>query len=241
MKKKKSISNFWQIIRESCIGFVECKMLKLSASLAYYTVFSLAPLLIVILYLCGIFFGKEAIEGSIYKEIEGFVGHDSAIQLQDMIRNASLAGRSHLAATIGVIVLIIGATTIFGEIQDSINQIWELKTKPGKSLAQYIKTRLLSFGIIVSLGFLMLVSLGVSTIIEGLSNRLHIYFPAITVVFMYIINLILSFIVISSLFAVIFKVLPDAIIKWSDVLSGAIATALCSENSGSLFISQKHT
>lgn len=224
--KKKSLKGIFVVLKESVAGFIDARVLKLSASLAYYTIFSLAPLLVVILYLFGIFLGKEAIEGSIYEQMEGFIGKASALQLQDMIRNASVSGKGHLAAVLGVITLFIGATSIFAEIQDSINMIWGLKTKPGKSLLQFLQARILSFGLIVSLGFLLLVSLGLTTLIEVLSNKLREFFPYITVVFAYIINLVVSFAVISTLFAVIFKVLPDAKIRWQDVIAGAITSAL---------------
>jgi membrane protein len=107
------------ILKESFKGFSEYKVPKLSASLAYYTVFSLGPLLIVIIFLCSIFLGREAVEGTIYTQIQGFVGNDAAKQIQDIIKNASITGKGTVAATIGIITLLIGATTVFGEIQDS--------------------------------------------------------------------------------------------------------------------------
>jgi membrane protein len=131
-----------------------------------------------------------------------------------------------MAAIIGVITLLIGATTVFGELQDSINYIWGLKAKPKQGLLKLIKNRLLSFGIIGTLGFLMLVSLGVTAVIEGLGKRLKAIFPDVTVVLFYIINIVLTLGVTAALFAVIFKVLPDAKIKWKDVWGGAIATSL---------------
>ncbi len=224
--KKFTIKGFWKILKESFNDFIDDKVLKLSASLAYYTVFSLAPLLLLLLYLCGLFFGKEAVEGSIFGQIEGFVGKNSALQVQEMIKSASLDNKGNTAAIIGGIMLIIGATTVFGEIQDSINTIWGIKTKPGKGLMLFVKTRLLSFGVIVSLGFLLLVSLGLSALLEALSDRLAEIFPDVTVVLFYILNIIISFAVISTLFGVIFKILPDAEIQWKDVVAGSIATAV---------------
>lgn len=216
----------WKVLKDCFKGFSEDKVLKLSASLAYYTIFSLAPLLIVILFACGKIFGKDAVEGEVYGTIESFVGHDTAVQLQEIIKNAAISG-SGFSAVIGVITLLIGATTVFAEIQDSINTIWNLKAKPGKnSWWLLIKIRLLSFGVIGSLGFLLLVSLGITTVVEGLSERLKDVFPDITVIVFYVLNLVISFVVIAALFAVIFKVLPDAKIKWRDVVAGSIATAL---------------
>jgi membrane protein len=189
-------------------------------------VFSLGPLLIVIIFLCSFFLGREAAQGTIYTQIQGFVGEDAAKQIQDIIKNASISGKGPVAATIGIITLLSGATTVFGEIQDSINSIWGLKPKPKLGILKLLTNRLLSFGIIGSLGFLLLVSLGVTALIEAVGDRLKSAFPDVTVVVFYIINLVLTLGVTTVLFAVIFKVLPDAKIKFKDVWAGAIATSI---------------
>ena len=224
--KKLWLKGVGGLLKESFKGFSDYKVPKLSASLAYYTVFSLGPLLIVIIFLTSIFLGREAVEGSIYAQIQGFVGDDAAKQIQDIIKNASITGKGTVAAIIGIVTLLIGATTVFGEIQDSINDIWGLKPKPKQGWLKLIKNRLLSFGIIASLGFLLLVSLAVTAVVEALGKRLEAAFPDVAVVVFYIINLILTLGVTTLLFAVIFKVLPDAKIKWSDVWAGAITTSL---------------
>ncbi|HEX7457532.1 MAG TPA: YihY/virulence factor BrkB family protein [Ginsengibacter sp.] len=223
---KITIKGLWEILKNSFHGFSDDRILKLSAALAYYTVFSLGPLLIVIVFLCSLFFGREAIEGTIYGQIQGFVGHDAALQLQQIIKSATIGGKTKIAAIIGIITLVIGATSMFAEMQESINMIWGLKPKPKSAWWLLIKNRLLSFGVIGSLGFLLLVSLGISGLIEALSNRLRNHFTDVTIILFYIINLIINFGVISILFAVIFKVLPDAKIKWKDIMAGAIATAV---------------
>ncbi|MEJ7912783.1 MAG: YihY/virulence factor BrkB family protein [Chitinophagaceae bacterium] len=216
----------WEVLKSSFKGFAEDKVPKLSASLAYYTSFSLAPLLIMIIYLCSIFLGREAIEGTIYTQINGFVGKEAAEQIQGIIKSATLEGKGGFAAIIGIITLLIGATTVFAEIQDSINSIWGLKAKPKLGIKKLLKDRFLSFGIIGSLGFLLLVSLGVSAIVDGLGERLKDNFPDVTVVVFYVINLLLTLFITTGLFGVIFKVLPDAKIKWKDVFGGALATSV---------------
>src|SRR5215216_1561934 len=208
--KKFSFKLVWASLKASFKGFSEDKITKLSASLAYYTVFSLGPLLIVIIFLCGIFLGREAVEGTIYSNIQGFIGPDAAKQIQDIIKNASISGKGGIAATIGVITLLIGATTVFGEIQDSINSIWGLKARPKAGWLKLVKDRLLSFGLIASLGFLLLVSLGATAVVEAIGSRLKSSFPDVAVVVFYVINLVLNLTVTTLLFAVIFKVLPDA-------------------------------
>lgn len=226
MKKKVSFKGLIGVLKNSFKGFGQDNVTKLSGSLAYYTVFSMGPLLVVIISLCGIFLGREAAEGTIFTQLDGFVGHDSALQLQQIIKNASIGGKGHIAATIGIITLLIGATTVFGDIQDSINRIWGLKAKPKKGWLKMIQNRFLSFSVIISLGFLLLVSLGISAIVEAISNRLKAAYPDVTVVVFYIINIILTLIITTVIFAVIFKVLPDAKIKWRDVIAGAIATSI---------------
>ncbi len=221
-----TVKGIWEVLKASFKGFGEDKIPKLSASLAYYTVFSLGPLLIMLIYLCSIFLGREAIEGSIYHQIDGFVGREAAEQIQSIIKNVSLEGKGGLALIIGIITLLIGATTVFAEIQDSINSIWGLKAKPKLGILKLLKDRLLSFGIIGSLGFLLLVSLGVSAVVDAIGNKLKDTFPDVTVVIFYIINLLLTLVITTGLFAVIFKVLPDAKIKWKDVLGGALATSI---------------
>lgn len=226
MRKKITVKGLWEVLKKSFSGFASDKVTKLSASLSYYTVFSLGPMLIVILYVCGIFLGREAIEGTVFQQLRGFIGPDAAMQIQDIIKNASLSGKSTIAAVIGIATLLFAATTVFAEIQDSINSIWNLKPKPKTGWVKLVKDRLLSFGLIASLGFLLLVSLGVTAIVEGLMNKLIARFPDITVTLIYILNLIITFAVVTSLFAVVFKVLPDAIIKWKDVIAGAVTTAV---------------
>jgi len=206
--------------------FSEDKILKYSASLAYTTVFSMGPLLIVIIFLASFFYDREAAAGKIFFQMQEFVGKDAAKQLQTIIENASISGKKTFAATIGIATLLVGSTAIFAEIQDSINSIWGLKAKPRKGIWKMLRNRFLSFSVVISLGFLLLVSLAIATVIEGVSDRLTAQFPNVAVVFFYILNLVITFVITSGLFAVIFKILPDATTRWKDVLPGAIASGL---------------
>jgi membrane protein len=225
-KQKLSFKGVWTLIKESVDGFNNNKVLKLSGSLAYFTIFSLGPMLLVIIFFADLFYGREAVEGTIYGQIKGFVGSDAALQIQEIIRNASLSGKSNITAILGFITLLVGTTTVFAEIQDSINTIWNLKTKPEKGWIKMILNRLLSFSVVIGLAFLLLVSLIVNGIMEAFGERLRIMFPQVAVVLIYIVNLVLTYGVITLLFAIIFKVLPDAKIKWKDVSVGAFVTAL---------------
>jgi membrane protein len=226
MMKKTRFKNIWAILQQAFAGFSNDRVLKMSGSLAYSTIFSIAPLIILIIFFADIFYGRDAIEGTIYGQIRGFVGSDAAVQIQNMIRNASLSGKSHMAVIIGVITLLLGATSVFGEIQDSINIIWGLKPKPKRGWVKMLLNRLWSFSVIGSFGFILLVSLVVNTIIEALMNQLQRMFPHVTVVLVYIVNQLVILGITTLLFSVIFKVLPDARIKWRDVIAGALATAI---------------
>ena len=217
----------WSIIKQSFSDFIDNKVLKLSAALAFYTIFSLPAMLIIIISVSDIFYGREAIEGTLYNQISGFVGTEAAVQIQQTIRNAALSHNSKFATMVGFITLLIGATSVFSEIQDSINQIWKLKAKPfkGKGFFRLIINRLLSFSLVVGLGFILLVSLVINGLMDLLLDRLTVLFPELTVIMVYIFNLILTFGITSLLFGMIFKVLPDARIEWKHVRAGAFATA----------------
>lgn len=226
MKKKVTPKRIWQVLKKSFQGFSDDRITKMSSSLAYYTIFSMAPLLIIIISLSGLFLGQDAAEGKIYAQLSSFIGSNTASQLQTMIHNASLSGKSKFAAIIGVITLVVGATTVFAQIQDTINFIWGIKPKPKKGWLILIKNRFLSFSVVVGLAFLLLVSLTVSTLIDSFSASLKAHFPQITVIALYVINAILTLVITTVIFGAIFKVLPDAKIRWKDVIAGAITTAI---------------
>ncbi|MES2478408.1 MAG: YihY/virulence factor BrkB family protein [Bacteroidota bacterium] len=226
MKKRLNWKGIWPLLKDTFEGLSENRITKLSASLAYFTIFSMGPLLVMIIWLTGVFLSREAIEGKVYAVLVDFVGSDTAAQLQEIIKSASVDNQGLIAGIIGLVTLLIGATSVFAEIQDSINIIWGLKPKPRKGWLKYLKNRFLSFSIIISLGFLLLVSLALSALVEAISNQLQNYFPEVTIVVFYIINLILTIGISTLIFATIFKVLPDAKIKWQDVFIGAVVTAI---------------
>ncbi|MGN6619323.1 MAG: YihY/virulence factor BrkB family protein [Ilyomonas sp.] len=226
MAEKFSLKGLGEVFKNAFAGFGNDKVTKLSGSLAYYTVFSMGPLLVVIISLCGIFLGREAVEGKVYETLQGFVGNDTAAQLQEIIKNASLQGKNTMAAIIGGATLLISSTTVFAQIQDSINDIWGLKPKPKRGWLKFLQNRFLSFSVIISLGFLLLVSLGISAVIDAFSNHLKSAFPDVAVIIFYIINLLITLAITTLIFGVIFKVLPDAKITWKDVIAGAIFTAI---------------
>lgn len=226
MEKQNIASKSWYLLKTTFLEFNDDNAIKLSAALAYYTIFALPPLLIIIITICGVFFGEDAVAGELYGQINGLVGDSAAIQIQETIKNVQLSGSNVFATIFGVGMLLIGASGVFAEIQSSINFIWGLRAKPNKGLKKFIQNRLMSFSMIVSVGFLMLVSLFVSTILDLMSARLKLYFPESTVYLFNAINLIIILISITLLFAIIFKALPDGIIKWKDAFIGASCTAV---------------
>ncbi|MBO0934643.1 YihY/virulence factor BrkB family protein [Fibrella aquatilis] len=224
--KKGFFANARTVLGDAGNGFLDDRGLKLSAALAYYTIFSLAPLLVLVMSLASIFLGQEAIQGQIFGQINGLVGNEAAQQIQTMIKNVSLSNKTNTALLVSIGTLFIGATSIFVEIQDSINLIWRVKAKPKKGWLKLIKDRLLSFSLVVSLGFLLLVSFIINGLILALGSQLSRLLPGLSVYVVSGINFLISTTVIALLFSVIFKVLPDAKIGWKDVRWGALFTAL---------------
>jgi membrane protein len=220
------IKSYFKIFKTAAVDSSNDKVFKMSAALAYYTVFSLAPILMIVIYLADIFFGKDAVQGSVYGQIKGFVGNDAALQIQDIIKNATISPSFGWASIVGVISLIFAATGVFTEIQDSINTIWRLKAKPTKGFGKFFLNRLLSFSMILSMGFLLLVALVINTVIDAFSNYLTNHLPGIAFYVIYIINILLTLSITTLLFSLIFRMLPDAKISWKDVAVGSITTAV---------------
>lgn len=224
-KPAKNLKGYGKLLIQSYNAFMDDNALKMSASLSYYTTFAIAPLLLIIVSLAGIFYGPEAGQGKVFAELNSFLGADAALQIQDTIKNISESQDTTFAVIAGAITLFIGTTGVFLEIQDSINHIWRVKAKPKVGWIKLITNRILSFSMVIGLGFLLIVSLVINGIIVALSDRLKLYFPDITVFVLNTFNLALTFVVISVLFGIIFKFLPDVKIKWRDVRMGAFFTA----------------
>ena len=223
---KKKLTFYWSVLKKAFAGFVEHNATRMSASLSYYTLFSLAPMLLTIIALTSIFVGQDAVEGQVYGQIKGLLGSDAAKQIQDIIKNTQQSGQSGWAAVVGSVTLLIGATGTFAEMQDAINLIWGLKPKPRNGIVSYLITRLLSFSLIVSLGFLLLVSLGVNALLNAFSERAEALFSEATFYIFWGLNIFVVWSVIALLFAIIFKVLPDGKIGWKEALIGAGFTSL---------------
>jgi membrane protein len=223
---KEYLTQLWKVLVATFKGFGSDNGLKLSASLAYYTVFSIAPLLIIIISVAGLVFGQDAATDRLYPQIAHYVGSGPALQIQDILKHLALSGKSGMAVIIGLVTLLLGASSIFIEIQDSLNTIWRVKAKPKRGWVQLLKNRFVSFSLIISLGFLLLATLAINLILDALKDKIQHFIPVVTGLLLKGINLAITVIVITTLFGIIFKFLPDVKIKWKDVRSGAFFTSL---------------
>jgi membrane protein len=198
---------------------------RLGAALAYYTVFSLSPLLIIVIAFAGLVFGREAAQGEIVAQLHGLIGEESAKAVQAMIENAYKPSSGVIATLIGLLTLLIGATGVFAELHDALNTIWEVKPKSGLGLMGLIRDRFLSFAMVLGIGFLLLVSLAISAGLAALGKLMGSMVPTPIYVGQ-ILNLFGAFVVIMLLFAMIYRILPDIEIAWSDVWIGAAFTSV---------------
>lgn len=219
------LKRFGSILWASVNEFIDLKVPKMSAALSYYTIFAMAPMLIIILKVSSFFaIGKPA--DTIFHQISDYVGPAAAKEIQSIIENAAVSPTASVAYMVSICALIFSATGVFAEIQDSINIIWQLKPKPKKGWLKLVVNRLLSFSILLSLGFILLVSLVVSSILDTVSARIIAHFPDLNIILVFVVNYGLAFLITLLLFCIIFKFLPDAKIKMKDVFSGAFATTV---------------
>jgi membrane protein len=197
-----------------------------SAIIAYYAIFALPGLLVVIITSAGYFFGNDAVNNHITIQFTSTMGIDTAEQIQNIVLQASEAKNSVLATVIGIIVMIVGATTVFAQFQKSLNTIWDVKVDESKyGIWSFIRIRLFSFGLIVTIAFLLIVSLVISALLSAFGDWLSGHFSETFFITLQVVNVVLSFVIITVLFALMFKFLPDAKIKWNHVWIGSIVTA----------------
>ncbi|MFT2008795.1 YihY/virulence factor BrkB family protein [Pontibacter sp. 13R65] len=216
----------WNITKQTFKDFAEDRPLDYAAIIGFYTIFSLPAVLIITIRIAGAVFGQEAVRGEVVKQISGIVGHQGAEQIQNIIQNASQSESSTIGTIIGVATMIFSATTVFVALQDSLNAMWKVKAKPEKGWLKLIIDRVVSLAMVVSLGFLLLVSLSLDVVLGIINDYLRQELSGIAIYFMTAANIAVSILIAVLIFAVIFKVLPDAKIKWMNVWVGATVTAL---------------
>jgi membrane protein len=223
---KMNLKNIYTIIKTAFKKWWSKDPFRESAIIAYYAIFALPGLLVVIITSAGYFFGNDAINNHITAQFTSTMGADTAGQIQNIILQASAAKNSVLATIIGIIIMIVGATTVFAEFQKSLNTIWEVKIDDSKyGIWSFIRIRLFSFGLIITIAFLLIVSLVISALLSAFGNWLSGNFSETFFVALNVANIVLSFIILTVLFALMFKFLPDAKIKWKHVWIGSMVTA----------------
>ncbi len=213
------------LLRTTINSWLADRAASMGAAIAYYTVFSLAPVLILIIAVAGLAFGKQAAEGALFDQISALVGKESAGAVQALLRSASGTASGIIATLVGVFALTLAATGVFGEVQAALNVIWKAKPATDAGLWKLVKVRLRSLALIVGIGFLLVLSLVLSAVLEGFSFYLNEILPGVPFV-LDSLNFLLSFAMSTVLFAMVFKIPPDAIVEWQDVWIGAAATAL---------------
>jgi membrane protein len=221
-----NLKTFAELSKRTLLAWSEDKAPRLGAALAYYSVFSLAPLLIIAISIAGLIFGPQAAQGQIVAQIQGTVGETTAEAVQEMLKQASDPTSGKLATVVGIVVLIFGASGVFGQLQDALNTIWKVTPKPGRGMINFFKDRFLSFAMVLGSGFLMLVSLMLTALIEAVSKHFTPDWLPGGPSLWRTTNWVVSLLVITLLFAMIFKVLPDVRLSWKDVAIGAAVTAL---------------
>lgn len=219
------IKSFWELLRETFSEWSEDRASRLAAALAYYATFSLAPLLIIAIAMAGLIFGQEAVQSQIIEQVQGLIGDRGARLVQTMIEGAYQPTSRIPATVIGIATLLFGASGVFAQLHSALNTIWNVAPRPGRGVLALVKDRFISFTMVLAVGFLLLVSLVVSAALAALGRYLDTLLPNL-INTVKILNLVISFGVVTLLFAMIYKFLPDVKIKWGDVWIGAAITSL---------------
>lgn len=214
----------WNILRDAASAWVEDNAFRLSAALAFYTLLSVAPLFVIVTAVAGLAFGQEAASGQLSAQLRGLVGEAGAEVMKTAVEKADRPTAGVIATVIGVVTLLFGASGVFGELQGALNTVWHAKPKPGRGVWGFVRDRFLSFGMVLAVGFLLLVTLVVSTALAALGGHLEGLVPGLAVL-MGAANFAVSFLVVAALFALMFQFLPDVRIGWRFAWFGAAVTA----------------
>lgn len=207
-------------------GYIEDDALNLGAALAYYTVFSFAPILVVATSIAGYFFGRDAIAGRLENELSGLLGQDTASSLQEIVSNAYVSGDSVWGTIVGVATLTFAATGVFTNLRTSMNKIWGIRPTPTNGIVAFLRTKVLSFSFVVGLGFLLMITLILNALVIGFMDQLVQFVPALGSTMLVTTTWVFSTAVTTVIFALLFRYLPDARVRWRDLWAGALFTAL---------------
>ena len=219
------IKKIWLLIKTTVIAWSDDYAPSMGAALAFYTLFSIAPLLLIVLSITGFVFGAEAARGEIAGQLQNLMGEQSALTVQALLQNVNKPSDGVLATIIGVFLLLIGATTVFGELQSALDRIWRAPERPPiRSIISFLRSRLLSFGMIFGIGFILMVSLIFNAAVSAVSHWWSLQFKEWFII-LYSVNLVFGFVMTTAMFALIYKYIPSVKIRWSEVWIGALITA----------------
>ncbi len=225
MNSLRSWRSWWQLVRQAASAWSDDYAPSMGAALSYYTVFSLAPLLLIVVSIAGLIFGAEAARGELVGELRAMMGDDAANAVQDLLASLRKPEQGATAAVIGGVVLLVGATTVFGELQDALDRIWRAPARTGSGLWNLLRTRLLSFGMILGIAFLLMVSLVAGAAVSALGKWWGGYFGGWELL-LQALNAVIGFALATLVFALIYKLMPRVKVAWHDVWIGAAVTAL---------------
>jgi membrane protein len=220
----RSLRSVFELVKHTVTEWIDLGVSRMGAALAFYTIFAIAPLFVIVLAMAGLWFGDEAARRELFGQVSGLVGSEGGEAIQALVSAAHKPKTGAWATVIALVTLLVGATGVFVQLQDALNSIWGVRRAPGRGMRNFIKDRLLSFALIVGIGFLLLVSLVLSAGLAALGKYMGGLLPVPATLWQGI-NFVVSFGVITLLFAMIFKVLPDVKIAWRDVWIGAVITA----------------
>ena len=224
------LQHFYQLVKKSVMAWIDDYAPSMGAAISYYTVFSIAPLMIIVIAVAGFVWGREAVQGEIVGQLSGLIGQEGAQGIQALIESANQPAKGLVATAISIVVLVIGATTVFAELQSSLDRIWQAPKAPPQAsgIWAWVRSRLLSLGFILGLGFLLLVSLVSSAGLAAVGTWANGLLPGWETL-LYVINIVFSIGIATVLFAMIFKVMPQVKVGWRDVWTGAFVTAVLFE------------
>ncbi len=220
------IKKIYYVLKLACISFIDDDVIRLCASLSFYTLFSLPALLMVLIALSGIFFGTDAVQGQLFFEIQSLVGKQVAIQIQEIVKNIKLYNNNGIIAFIGSVVFFFGASGVFSEIQSGIHLIWKIEPTHKSGVKNFLQMKLLSFAMIGSVSFLLTVCLVINTVLDMVNKRVGLLFKNTTVSLIHTINTVVVLVVITIVFILIFKTLHDKKMKWKYVFTAALSTTV---------------
>lgn len=223
---RKFFIRLWITFKTSLNTFINENNFRYSASFSFYTIFSLAPLLIITISVCGYFFGTQAMEGKIFSEIRTLVGDVAARQIQQMLQIVVSEQGSFVTKFIWIFAMIFSITSLFSEVQDSFNCIWKLKTKPKLAWKKYLIKRMISFGLFCIIGFILVLLISLNWLINIFGNYLDQFFREHSVIMVFVSNQLVSTSIVALLFTFLFKYLPDGKVKWKDAAWGAVFTSI---------------